>query len=383
MINQSRQSAAPIVEQQTQNGAIKTISSYIDSLAIKSAPIVENLQALTQQIGGFQHQGLRRAIEQLARGVGNAKPVTERACAISLQTNEVDQKQTIKTIATRIDSLAIESVITQPLADLTQHLVLQKLQSSSSFEQLDTVISSYLVAIKAKTTNHEQQINEQVIAEVSSYVEHSAIESTLIEIVSSLKEQFAQYRQQLTKGKTAFNSLNNLIDELTVDQAIDAVTGYVEQEVMANSLVFPAEIESLTLDVKQNASNSTGALRKLDTVISSYLYQIESLLTQKQQQITSNAVIAISQQIKHEAITAPSVTESFTKILENLSMLKTSTTIKAVKTLDTLISNYTQQNTTSLANQLREIPCSRILKTTVRQIVTPIVCNYKLKSKIK
>jgi ATP-dependent exoDNAse (exonuclease V) alpha subunit len=351
LIHQSRQSAASMVEQQAQNVAIESISGYIDSLAIKSAPIVAFLQALTQQLGGFQHHFLRRAIEQLARGVENA---------IALQTNEVDQEQTIEAISSGINSLAVESAITQPLADLTQHLVLQKLQSSNCFEQLNTVISSYLVAIKAKITTLEQKINEQAIAGMSNYVAHSAVESTLVETVSSLQEQFAQYRQQLTGAKTAFNSLNNLMDELTVDRAIDAATGYVEQEVLASSLVFPALIESLTLDVKQNASNSTGALKKLDTVISSYLSQIESLLTQKQQQITSNAVVAISQQIKHEAITAPSVTQSFTKILENLSMLKTSTTIKAVKTLDTLISNYTQQSTTSLANGLRKIPLEEI-----------------------
>ena len=41
-------------------------------------------------------------------------------------------------------------------------------------------------------------------------------------------------------------------------------------------------------------------------------------------------------------------------------MLKTSSTIKAVKTLDTLISNYAQQSTTSLANELREIPLEEI-----------------------
>ena len=351
LINQSRQSAASIVEQQTQNGAIESISGYIQSRAIKSDPIVENLQALTQQLRGFQHPGLRRAIEQLASVVENA---------LSLQTNKVDQKQTIEAISSGIDSLAVESALTQPLSDLIQHLVLQNRQSSSSFEQLDTVISSYLVAIKAKITNQEQKTNEQAIAEISNYVAHSAVESTLVETVFSLQEQFGQYRQQLTEGKTAFNSLNNLIDELIVDRAIDTITGYVEQEAMANSLVFPAALENLILEIKQNAFNSTGAFKKLDAVISSHLHQIESLLRQQQQQTTNNAVASVCQHIEQEAITAPSVTQSFTKILENLSMLTPSTTTTAVKKLDATISSYTQQSVTSLANGLRDIPLEEI-----------------------
>jgi conjugative relaxase-like TrwC/TraI family protein len=116
-------------------------------------------------------------------------------------------------IASHVEQTTVESGITQPIANLTERIAQPPAGLSDVMMQLDAVISDRLQKFDALKTNLEKERSDRATVALSNYVDSSSVESALDEKVSSLVEQFSQYRQQLATDKNN-SSLNLLLNRL-------------------------------------------------------------------------------------------------------------------------------------------------------------------------
>ena len=258
--------ALELERQPIEQRAVAAISNYVTAQTLETSSLEQNLTDSLEQLSLLQNREVSGAIQQLASTIQEAVVPQTHQLADPAHINH----QTLEAISNYIELAAVESAITQPLADLTQQLAPLPSQLSSSISQLEPVISRWWQQLEARLANLEQKTSRQVIAALSTSVENSALESALVETVSSLTEQFSQYQQQLAKGKADFKSLNQLLDQSIQNQAISAITNYIEQETVNNSRLLPA-LECLTEQVKNSSQpDQTEALVSLERVISDF-----------------------------------------------------------------------------------------------------------------
>ena len=208
-LSQSSPEVAPTVEAQSQ--AARAISNYIAARTITEAPLTQELLPLSQQLKELQRQGLTSAIHQLTEVIEEA--------TLSQPKSQVDQEQlneqSIQSVVRHTQLEEVASPLIQPLTDLTQQLTDGQSQSFESLKVLDTVISDYLAQTQATVAALKQKTTQQALLAASNRAVHETIASALALTVSPLIEELSQHRQQLAQGKTALNSLNNLLDKLT------------------------------------------------------------------------------------------------------------------------------------------------------------------------
>ena len=184
----------------------------------------------------------------------------------------------LNTIASYVEQTAVDSGITQPIANLTERVAQPPARLSDVMMQFDTVISGRLQKLDALKTNLGKERSDRATVALSNYVDSSSVESALGETVSSLVEQLSQYRQQLATGKIALKSCEQLINRITADRAISAITSHVEFKAIDNSKLVPA-LESLAPQLSPNKTPLTVALAQLDTVVSNYLTELKATVT--------------------------------------------------------------------------------------------------------
>ncbi len=335
-LSQLSPEVAPSVEAQSQ--AARAISNYIAARTIQEAPLDQELLPLSQQLAELQHQGLTSAIHQLTK-------VIEEAIA-SQPKSQVDQEQlneqSIQSVVRHTQLEEVASPLIQPLTDLTQQLVIGQSQSSDSLKVLDTVISDYLAQVEATVAALKQKTNQQALWAASTRAEQETIASALVETVSPLIEELSQHRQQLAQGKTALDSLNNLLDELATDRTISTVAGYIERASVTNCEGIPTALENLTTDLQREQVNSLAALRQLDVVISSYLEQVKARKAKHEQQIVTGIGEAVSKHVEQSAVETLPIIEALTDLTQQLKS-NPDLAAASVNQLDDVISGYLEQ----------------------------------------
>uniref|UniRef100_UPI000D4E7738 DUF3854 domain-containing protein n=1 Tax=Chlorogloea sp. CCALA 695 TaxID=2107693 RepID=UPI000D4E7738 len=347
-LSQSSLEVAPSVEVQSQ--AARAISNYLTARTITQAPLTQELLPLSQQLKGLHGQGLTSAIHQLTK-------VIEEVIA-SQPKSQVDQEQlneqSIQSVVrhTQLEEVALP--LLQPLTDLTQQLGDEQSQSFESLKVLDTVISDYLAQTQATVAALKQKTNQQALLAASNHAEQETIASALALTVSPLIEELSQHRQQLAQGKTALNSLEQLLDRLTADRTISTVAGYIERASVTQYQNIPTALKSLTTDLQGEQVNSLAALNRLDVVISSYLEQAKARKARHEQQIVTGISEAVSKHVEQSAVETLPLVEALTDLTQQLKS-NFEQTAGAINQLDGVISGYLQQIEPLLKDKQQQI----------------------------
>ena len=223
-------------------------------------------------------------------------------------------------IANYIDQTAVEAGINQTVATLTEQIAQQTTGLLNVMTQLDTVTSNRLQKLDVLKTNLEKERSDRATVALSNYVDSSAVESALGETVSSLVEQFSQYRQQLAGDQIALKSCEQLIDRLTTDRAIAAIAGHVEFEAIDNSKLIPA-LESLAPQLSPHKTPLPIALAQLDTVVSNYLIELKTTVTGLKQKTNEQAISTVSNYVSSSAIES-ALGETVSLLIEQFSQYR-------------------------------------------------------------
>jgi hypothetical protein len=335
-LSQSSPEVAPSVVAPLQ--AARAISNYLTARTITQAPLTQELLPLSQQLKGLQHQGLTSAIHQLTKVIEDATLSQPKVQLDQEQLNE----QSIQSVVRHTQLDAIASPLIQPLTDLTQQLGDEQSQSFESLKVLDTVISDYLAQTQAPVAALKQKTNQQALLAASNHAEHETIASALVETVSPLIEELSQHRQQLAQGKTALNSLEQLLNRLTDDRTISTIAGYIERASVTQHQNIPTALTSLTTDLQYEQANSLAALNRLDVVISSYLEQAKARKARHEQQIVTGIGSALSKHIEQSAVETLPLVEALTDLTQQLKS-NPDRAAASVNQLDVIISGYLKQ----------------------------------------
>ncbi len=148
-----------------------------------------------------EQQPIERTSRQFLNAIAHS--AVKEAIASDAALNAIAHSAVKEVIALYIDQTAVESEITQPVATLTEQIAQQPLGLSGAMKQLDAVISNRLQKLDALKTSLEKSRSNRATVALSDYINSSAVESALGVTVSSLVEQFREYRQQLASDKTA------------------------------------------------------------------------------------------------------------------------------------------------------------------------------------
>ncbi len=166
--------------------------------------------------------------------------------------------------------------------------------------------------------------------------------------MSSLVEQFSQYRQQLAGDKIALKSCEQLIDRLTTDRAIAAIAGHVEFEAIDNSKLVPA-LESLALQLSPHKTPLPIALAQLDTVVSNYLTELKAAATVLKQKTNEQAISTVSNYVDSSAVesalgeTISSLVEQFSQYQQQLATDKNNSSFNLLLNRLEPVSNSKQE----------------------------------------
>ncbi|MCY7286068.1 MAG: relaxase domain-containing protein, partial [Cyanobacteria bacterium CAN_BIN43] len=333
---QSSSEVAPSVVAQSQ--AARAISNYLTARTLTEAPLTQEFLPLSQQLKGLQHQGLTNAIHQLTKVIEEATLSQPKVQLDQEQLNE----QSIQSVVrhTQLEEVALP--LLQPLTNLTQQLGDEQSQSFESLKVLDTVISDYLAQTQATVAALKQKTNQQALLAASNRAIHEALASALVTTVSPLIGELSQHRQQLAEGKTALNSLEQLLDRLTADHTISTVAGYIERASVTNCEGIATALENLTTDLQREQANSLSALRQLEVVISSYLEQTKARKARQEQQIVTGIGSALSKHIEQSAVETLPLVEALTDLTQQLKS-SSAHAAETINQLDDVISGYLQQ----------------------------------------
>jgi hypothetical protein len=262
--------------------------------------------------------------------------------------NAITSDAALNAIASYVEQTAVESRITQPTANLTERIAQPPARLSDIVMQFDTVISDRLQKLDALKTNLEKERSNRATKALSNYVNSSAVESALDKTVSSLVEQFSQYRQQLATGKIALKSCEQLINRLTADRAISAIASHVEFEAIDNSKLIPA-LESLAPQLSPHKTPLTIALAQLDTVVSNYLTELKTTVTGLKQKTNEQAISTVSNYVNSSSVesalgeTVSSLVEQFSQYRQQLASDKIISSINILLNRLESISNSEQE----------------------------------------
>lgn len=205
----------------------------------------------------------------------------------------------------------------QNLADLIEQLsLLQNQEVTRAIQRLTSAINR--VVIPQTTQLADQQVNEQAIAAISSYLEQTALESAITQPLTNLTRLLEQLTAQLSSPTQQLDIQQQPINE----QAIEVISSYLEQTALESALTQP--LTDLTRQVKRLTAQLSTPPQQLDL---------------EQEQVRQQAFEAIASYIQEAAIT-----EALTQPLIDLTRQVTQLTAQLstpIKQLDSAINKFT------------------------------------------
>lgn len=211
------------------------------------------------------------------------------------------------------------SSLGQNLADLIEQLsLLQNQEVARAIQQLTSAINR-VVVIPQTTQLADQQVNEQAIAAISSYLEQTALESALTQPLTDLTQQIEQLTAQLSSPIEQLDRKQQPINE----QAIEVISSYLEQTALESVLTQP--LTKLTRQVTRLTAQLSNPTQQLDV---------------EQEQIRQQAIDAIAFYIEEAAITA-ALTQPLTDLKRQVTR-QIAQLSNPIKQLDSAINKFTQ-----------------------------------------
>ncbi len=262
--------------------------------------------------------------------------------------NAIVSDVALNAITSYVEQTVVKSEITQPIANLTERIAQPSAGMFDVTTQLDAVISDRLQKLDELKTNLGKERSDRATVALSNYVSSSAVEFALGKMVSSLVEQLSQYRQQLATDKIALKSCQQLINRVTADRAIAAITNHVEFEAIDNSKLVPA-LESLAPQLSLNKTPLTIALAQLDTVVSNYLTELKAAATVLKHKTNEQAISTVSNYVNSSSVesalgeTVSSLVEQFSQYRQQLATDKNNSSFNLLLNRLEPVSNSKQE----------------------------------------
>ncbi|OYE00947.1 relaxase/mobilization nuclease domain-containing protein [Nostoc sp. 'Peltigera membranacea cyanobiont' 232] len=207
--------------QRASSELINTISNFIEQSAVDDA-LVETLPQLAEQLSQYN--------QQLSAG---RTAFDELSSAITQELQSHTEKKAILSISDYIEQSTVSSALTEAVLELTQQLSQYKEQlvtAKTTFNDLDTALTNEL----------QSYLEKRAISSISDYIEQSTVSSALTEAVLELTQQLSQYKEQLVTAKTTFNDLDtaltNELQSYLEKRAISSISDYIEQSTVESAL---------------------------------------------------------------------------------------------------------------------------------------------------
>ncbi|MBC1218938.1 relaxase, partial [Nostoc sp. UCD120] len=280
-----------------ENKAILSISDYVEQSAIESA-LTQAVLGLTEQLSQYK--------EQL---VAAKNTFNNFETALTAEVQSHAEKKAILSISDYIEQSSIESALAQTVLGLTEQLSRshqQLVEDKTAFNDLEEVFTAEL----------QSHAEKKAILSISDYIEQSAIESALTQVVLGLTEQLSRSHQQLVEDKTAFNGLETALTQELKSHAekgaILSVFDYIEQSAIEFALT------QTVLGLTEQLSQSHQQLVITKNTFNDF---DEALTAELQSHAENKAILSISDYVEQSAIES-ALTQAVLGLTEQLSQYK-------------------------------------------------------------
>ncbi|MBE8989102.1 relaxase/mobilization nuclease domain-containing protein [Nostoc sp. LEGE 12450] len=221
----------------------------------------------------------------------------------------VESQRFINIIADFIEQSVVDDALAETLPQLTEQLSAYQQQLANNKTTFDD--------LETAIVDEEQQLSSpKAVDAISNFIEQSVVDDSLVETLPQLTEQLSAYQQQLEAGKTAFDDLGATIvneeQRLSSQRAVDAISDFIEQSVVDDALAetLPQLTEQLSI-YRQQLFRAKTAFNDFET----------ALTTELQSHAEKKAILSISDYIEQSAIES-ALTETVLGLTEQLSQYR-------------------------------------------------------------
>ncbi|MHC5746493.1 MAG: AAA family ATPase, partial [Nostoc sp.] len=272
-------------------------------------------------------------------------------------------EQLLNAITENIQQSVVESALVETLPQLTEQLYGYQQHFLGARTRLDdfvTVIASI-----------EQQISsKRTVDVISDFIEQSVVESTLITLLPELLEQLSQGCQQLAH-RTAIAQQSELSSS---QKTVWAIAENIEQSLVESTLSI-----ALPLLIKQ-----LSPLRQQQKGVRSRFDDLEAIITQIEQRLSSQRVIdAITQNVEYSAVSS-ALTETLPQLIEQFSPLRQQLK-KGIATFDKIFTAIEplsqrldfQQTIDIIAEDIEQLAVESALSETLPQLIDQLSQHHQ------
>jgi uncharacterized protein YbgA (DUF1722 family) len=176
------------------------------------------------------------------------------------------------------------------------------------------------VALSLLAHEKKDSVSQRAIKAIVDYVEQSAVESVLVEVVPSLRQSIDQYRQGLTEVNATYKQLTAALTQAEKDlvsqKAIKAIVDYVEQSAVES--VLAEKVPLLSQSIEQYRQG-------LAEVNANYKELITALTPKEKDSVSQKAIKAIVDYVEQSAVesvlaeTVPLLSQSIEQYRQGLA----------------------------------------------------------------
>ncbi len=233
-------------EQLVTGQLINIISEFLETKVIESGIKTKQLQTLIHNL--LPHQRTT-ASEQVQKTLGAIANFSEQQ-AVELTLAEALPSVT-QAIKHTEQPLKKQTSHHQVMVTIAEHVELSEIESSTVTQTIREVVEQLKQLQKVMTESQTAIASKQVqvtLEAIANFVEQEAVESALVEALSSVTKSLSLYQQELVRGtKTDQNVEQILIEQPIKHQALGAIAKFVElQEIEA-----PIVVQTLQKVVEQ------------------------------------------------------------------------------------------------------------------------------------
>jgi conjugative relaxase-like TrwC/TraI family protein len=328
---------------------LEAIADYVETQTIESAPLAQNLEALLRQ---WQHRSQVNveSVQQLETANADSLAQAE-VTVLELKKLGLQARQTLEALADYVELEAAEVALVQPLETLIEGLhqrqegvnkgqknnpclyaiveyIEQEAVELEILPVLENVLAELSTLQKGKSlplvsTSPEPKIFEQATKSITNYVEQTAVESELTEVLEKLAEELTLLQPEISTPVEQLDStISNLLQQLKAisvkeqqilsTHAVEALANYVELEAVENALN-PQVLQTLSNQMSQGGDlELSAAIHQLETIVGNYQTQVQALTL-------AQAVGAIADYCEREAI-SEAISVDVEQLTQNLSL---------------------------------------------------------------
>lgn len=302
---------------------------------------VHSLQGATAQYAIFsagQESGALLSRESWYVAASRAKLEFTVYCTDKAQLRESIQVSKVQRPALELIHPSISTPATEPALQAINDYVQQQAVESALTETLSQLpeVTKTGVQVDVASKGHLEQdyqlLYQQAIEAISKYIEQEAVE---LELLPQLESLIANSN----KLQNAPLDLAEASPDLEIfEQATRSITNYIEQSAVEAEIT--EVLKNLTEQLTQIQPEIPTSVDQLDTVISSFkLQQLKALEAKRQEEISASSVEAVSNYLEHSAVESALNSQFLENLSKQLNQLGNPDLSAAMQQLEVIVAN--------------------------------------------